>query len=320
VQSPLEGLARALTGVTGGYIAKQENERDEARRNAYNETLTKALGAGGTDATSILGGNPDTAALALSRQFGQQDTADARTAGREDYLFQQQNQAPPVPVPGRDVPYSPEVAAQRVAERKAGKAETNINVGTKGQVKVDEAFASDFNELVAGGGFADMDKSMEQLGEVVKALESGQDLTGTFLGNLPDTVRSAINPESINTQNLVEEVVQRNLRIVLGAQFTEKEGERLIARAYNPRLDEKTNAARVGRLMTALKTARDAKFAAAKYFQENGTLAGYQGVQRFSMDDLEKAADLPDDLNTENGSTSSGAVYEIIDGNLTKVP
>ena len=84
----------------------------------------------------------------------------------------------------------------------------------------------------------------------------------------------------------VEEVVQRNLRIVLGAQFTQKEGERLIARAFNPRLEEPENAKRVRRLITQIRTAAQQKQAASDYFEANGTLVGFKG-KRPSLSDFD---------------------------------
>jgi hypothetical protein len=104
-----------------------------------------------------------------------------------------------------------------------------------------------------------------------------------------DNVRSLTNPQAVKTKNAVEEVVQRNLRLVLGAQFTEKEGERLIARAYNDRLDTQENAKRVNRLITQIKNAAETKADAIRYFEQNGTLTGWNGklpsMSDFTFDD-----------------------------------
>jgi len=88
------------------------------------------------------------------------------------------------------------------------------------------------------------------------------------------------NENSVSAQEAVEEVVQRNLRMILGAQFTQKEGERLIERAYNPRLGPAENAKRLDRLITQLTTSAQATEQSARYFEENGTLAGSQGNQK----------------------------------------
>lgn len=148
---------------------------------------------------------------------------------------------------------------------------------TKGQEALDKAFAKDYQEYVAQGGYSDIEKQIDQLEGAVKELESGKELTGSFTGNIPDILQTSINPEAVSVREEVEEVVQRNLRLILGAQFTEKEGERLIARAYNPRLSEEENAKRVKRLMEQMKKAAKAKQRAARYFEENGTLTGFEG-------------------------------------------
>jgi len=149
---------------------------------------------------------------------------------------------------------------------------------TKGQEAVDSAFAKEYVDFKAAGGFADVQKGIEQVGGVLAELESGdKNLTGPVVGRMGDTIRSVFNPEAQSAKDSVEEVVQRNLRLVLGAQFTEREGERLIARAYNPNLGEAENAKRLRRLVTQIGTAAQAKQEAADYFEQNGTLKGFKG-------------------------------------------
>jgi hypothetical protein len=92
---------------------------------------------------------------------------------------------------------------------------------------------------------------------------------------LPNFVGDRVNPEAAEVREAVEEVVQRNLRLVLGAQFTEKEGERLISRAYNPKLDEAENKKRVERLIKSIQDAAQEKLNMKSYFEKNGTLKGY---------------------------------------------
>lgn len=142
---------------------------------------------------------------------------------------------------------------------------------------VDEAFAKDYVAFTTGGA-QDAAKQLGQLKDVVVELEKPKGaMTGPFIGSTPDAVLKFTHPNAIAMRERVEEVVQRSLRVVLGAQFTEKEGERLIARAYNPNLSEKENAVRVGRLFTQLEQAYTAKQDASKFFEKNGTLEGWQG-------------------------------------------
>lgn len=175
-----------------------------------------------------------------------------------------------------------------------------------GEKRVDQAFAKTYEDFVLSGGAADVTKNIAQLRGVHKDLtrKDGPNLTGPILGSMPDFVTSITNPQAVNTREQVEEVVQRNLRIILGAQFTQKEGDRLIARAYNPRLSEVENAKRLGRLIVSMDRAAKAKLAAADYFERNGTMKGYRGSTSFSLADIEADLDGGDDLPADGSDWS----------------
>lgn len=177
-------------------------------------------------------------------------------------------------------PNSPEAQniARRILSNKGAPPRTinNVTVNTKGNEALDKAFAKDLADFGPGGGFADVQKNIAQLKEVSDALgKKGASLSGPWIGLVPDTALAFANPEALDARQAVEEVVQRNLRLVLGAQFTEKEGERLIARAFNPKLDEEKNKKRLDRLIRQMEIAADTKRKAAMYFNENGTLVGF---------------------------------------------
>jgi hypothetical protein len=150
-------------------------------------------------------------------------------------------------------------------------------IRTEGQKAADEAFGKDYAQWSAAGGYTDVQKQLNQLNRAADALKTDSSLTGPFVGMLPDSLRSFTNPKAVDTRNLVEESVQRNLRAVLGAQFTENEGTRLIARAFNPQMPPEVNAQRVGRLIDQIGQAARTKADAAKYFEQHGTLSGWQG-------------------------------------------
>ncbi len=148
---------------------------------------------------------------------------------------------------------------------------------TPAQKAIDTKFAEEYTQFQTAGGYTDVQKGIGQLNEALKALASSNNLSGPIVGGTPDSVLKFTNPDAIAVREKVEEVVQKNLRLVLGAQFTEKEGERLIARSYNPNLSEAENTQRLSRLITQIQGAAQAKMAAIKYYEENGTLQGFQG-------------------------------------------
>lgn len=103
--------------------------------------------------------------------------------------------------------------------------------------------------------------------------------TGTAAGiinALPNTVASAIAPNSVELKQDAERIIQNSLRATLGAQFTEKEGTRFLERAYNPALSPQQNAERLKKMADELELIASNKDAAAEYMKKNGTLAGFQ--------------------------------------------
>ena len=171
---------------------------------------------------------------------------------------------------------------QRRADR-VQKAQQKLDL-TPAQKKVDESFAKDYNEFIAQGGQADAKKQINQLEEVIGKLGETDTATGRIIGLAPKMLRDIITPEGSALQDSAEEVIQRNLRLILGAQFTEKEGERLIARAYNPRLSEEENARRLTNLVSQMKEAFKNKAEAVEYYEQNGTLKGFKGKLYRSAD------------------------------------
>jgi hypothetical protein len=190
--------------------------------------------------------------------------------------------------------------------REEGKLEARQKFeGTPAEKKMDEAFGKALGELRAAGGLADVEKNKQQLESVVNQLraivndESDENLSGAVIGAASSirAVMSMTHPVALQALEQVEEVVQRNLRIILGAQFTQKEGERLISRAYNPYLDEADNLVRLERLAKSMAAQLDNKLAAIAYFDENGTLRGFKGE---APDAQSITNTLVEDLTTNN--------------------
>jgi hypothetical protein len=114
---------------------------------------------------------------------------------------------------------------------------------------------------------------------VLAQLENGEQLTGGVTGWMSDGLRTIFDPNAQDAKERVEQVVQRSLRETLGAQFTETEGARLIARAYNVRLTPAQNASRLRALFAQLEATANARADTMAYVNEMGTLRGYQGAQ-----------------------------------------
>jgi hypothetical protein len=162
------------------------------------------------------------------------------------------------------------------AKRPVTTINNNVDLG-KGQEKVDTEFAQEYTSFVVRGGYADTVKQLDQLNEALGILSGGKAMTGPIVGNLPEWAIAMVSQDTVKAKEAVAEVVQRSLREILGAQFTEKEGERLIARAFNDRLRPEENAKRVQRLITQIRTMAEAKMSAARHYEQFGTLKDWKG-------------------------------------------
>ena len=183
---------------------------------------------------------------------------------------------------------------------------------TAGQKKQDQGFA-DIAIKWATTGRADAFKLTEQLEGVVTALESGKNLTGYDVGIMPDFILAYTNPDAIDAREAVQEVIARNLKEILGGQFAQKEGENLLARAYNPLLDEKQNLRRVKAVLEMMKAAAMQKEQKVRYFEENGTLTGLttevigEEINTGTLRELIGRLDKQDGISQDSGGSDDSA-------------
>lgn len=162
---------------------------------------------------------------------------------------------------------------------------------SEGNKAKDKDFAKIANKW-QGGGKTDALKLINQLSEAADALGSGRNLSGPLIGIAPDQWNAFFNPEAIDVREKVQEVVARNLKEILGGQFAQKEGEQLLARAYNPKLGEAENRRRVQALLQQVQQAAIARDSMVKYFnQNNGSLVGYEGAGNFDPDGFIESLD-----------------------------
>jgi hypothetical protein len=146
--------------------------------------------------------------------------------------------------------------------------------------EIDKKSADDLVQFTIGGGFSDVQKSLSQLNVAKQSLKQTPEgkITGKLIGVQDDTgVLKYTNPDALNTKEQVQEIAQRNLRLILGPQFTAKEGEQLINRVYNPALPQKVNAQRLELLEEQMLSAAKTKQEAVDYYNTNGTLKGFKG-------------------------------------------
>ncbi len=162
---------------------------------------------------------------------------------------------------------------------KAGKEANN----TKGREEADKTFAKDYSEWNAGGGYAGVQKQLNALEGAAKTLESqdGANFTGPG-GGLASAIgiRAYTNPKAEALKQSVEQAVQNSLRATLGSQFTEKEGARIMKNSYDDRLSPAQNVAKIRATIQELDSIAQSKDAASRYFEQHGTLTGFNPAQK----------------------------------------
>jgi len=141
---------------------------------------------------------------------------------------------------------------------------------------VDRDYAKDYNEWT-GRGQSSYQKNRGLLQDSLNTLKKLTDssmVSGRVAGSAPDWLRS---DESIRIQSDVRQASQSALKATLGPQFTEKEGERIMDAAYNPRLPPSENAIKIQRALDEIdENARLADSKAKHWEKKNGTLQGYK--------------------------------------------
>jgi hypothetical protein len=186
----------------------------------------------------------------------------------------------------REIPkgLTPQQAAKQAS---GGAAGDGIGKLTPAQKAVDTKFSKEYTEFVSAGGSTTIAKNLQMLDDAIKIIETEPDgsTSGKLVG-LSDKAGtiSYSHPKAAEAKDLIGGVAQSNLRAVLGGQFAAREGEQLLARAYNTAQPKKDNLNRLKALRKQIQDAADAKINASQYYEENGTLKGFKGKYSVTPD------------------------------------
>jgi hypothetical protein len=204
-------------------------------------------------------------------------------------------------------------AAQAGLAQKEREAALNL---TPGQKKADETYAADYNAWIVNGEYANVVQDLKTLKSVIKTLRSGKTLSGNVVGRLPEFLQKALygdDPKAI--KDAIDQLTVSSLRTILGSQFTEKEGARIQAQSYDITSGEETNVGKIEKSINELLGRAMAKQAAATYFAENGTLAGYTGENPLALGswDSSKIERAKKDFGLVFGEEEAKSPFEIIE-------
>lgn len=146
--------------------------------------------------------------------------------------------------------------------------------------KVDERAAQVVLDWTTGGRNR-AKQNVSEFQRIKGELESGRINTrtlGDFLPFVSDEVRKLFNEPAAEAVNDIRSIAFQVLRETLGAQFTEKEGERLMATYFDPQLSEEANIKRMGRLAALTEQLVDDKDRLATYMDKNRTAIGFKSI------------------------------------------
>ena len=141
---------------------------------------------------------------------------------------------------------------------------------------LDRTFSKDYDQYIAMGG-------KNALMQKLEILKNARDKLAKL--NPPPRAAGAFGesgidlfaPEYAEIMSDVRGAIQETLKQTLGTAFTEGEGERTLARSFNPRQTKEANLRNIDREIQNIVGRAKAKQAAVDYYEKNGTLRGYQG-------------------------------------------
>jgi hypothetical protein len=113
------------------------------------------------------------------------------------------------------------------------------------ELEVDTALSKevgkDFAEWNALGGPSNSEGKIRTLNEVRNKLESGDIDTGGLVNYMGDMFKAVFDDEQLSAQQAVEQIIQQNMKLTLGGQFTEREARDFLRRSYDSRLKPEQN-------------------------------------------------------------------------------
>lgn len=126
---------------------------------------------------------------------------------------------------------------------------------------------------------------VDKFDDILDYLDGDNIVTGPLIATLRliggDYLQAVVNEDSADALDIIRSIVFEGLREALGAQFTEREGQRLVDAAYNSALSPEMNKRRIKRLQVMAESSYNAKRLLAEYASTYGTT---QGWERWAME------------------------------------
>jgi len=145
-----------------------------------------------------------------------------------------------------------------------------------------EAYEQDMGQAMAEweGGREGFYSNVDTLESAIGQMETRGGISGFVEGIMPDWALPASDYLSSGRaiRDSIERVAQENLRLILGAQFTEREGTRLLSRVFNPFSREEDNITRARELLVLLRRQAAEKDRQLSHFKEVRSFDGFESA------------------------------------------
>jgi len=171
--------------------------------------------------------------------------------------------------------YSPELVSQIEEIKRKQRSRAGLDL-TPGEEQLDKSFAKDYTKW-EGGEKQQSESNITNLENKIATVLAGANVSGPAIGYTPDVLKALFHPQATSFKDEMNDIVFQSLRATLGAQFTEREAQRLVASVFNDALDESFNIPRLQRLLAKIKAIYVEKQNKADYYSKAGTLKGYVG-------------------------------------------
>ena len=242
--SLLEGqpIGQAVQTGLGTFGGLQQIDQQRRQREGI-EALKKRF-ANNPKILSLIDANPTGVINALTSQAFA-PTVDTSTSLMKNIAFLKEQ------FPDKSI-------AELIAMTKQPANVVNVNQGT-GELnkKVIQEIAKDIPRL------PDVKLDIEDLKLQRDRLKEDSTLTGGVRGAISvlGDYQSLVDPKAADVKERIQSVVQKSIRSLMGAQFTEREGQGILKRAFNPLLKTEQNIERINLLITKLQAGYDQKVA-----------------------------------------------------------
>ena len=161
-------------------------------------------------------------------------------------------------------------------EESKQKAKSGGLLLTPGEKKLDERFTQTAEKWVSSGS-AQVDANLANLDNKINRLYAGEEnVSGPGFAFIPEALKPVLAPGAVGFLDEISDITFQSLRETLGAQFTEREANRLIRASFNQSLPEELNIPRLQRLSAKLKSIKQSKDNQLAYWMDKGTLKGYE--------------------------------------------